>query len=354
MKAIYYLAHERDLQRFDALFEDLDMLVTAVPVEKVPSLTAFIVKEKPIVQQDYILLDVSDMSWTPAHILSAVQQLRRFSSARLLFLGEPSEETTELFGILASVHHISHLITQYPETDMEAELRSCLQDSPQLPRKLQAIQQQMVHAAARTVAPLHIPDGLVIHVAVAGIMPRCGVTMQTFAIYHYLKSLGWRTAVWDECGRTLPQLKTFEGEFMVERDDAVEIHGVPFCQGESSRYNAYIQDWGMLTQENAAHFGAADLSVLVASTKPWELPAVADALKQVVSHPCRELITLASFSTQRDLDRLSKYFGEKNGLVPYYPDPWEPPESEIYAKLFLPELKAICGERQAEPECEVE
>ncbi|MET0017999.1 hypothetical protein [Oscillibacter sp.] len=353
MKALYYLAHEEDLQRFDTLFNELDVLATAIPIEKVPSLTAFVMKEKPIVQQDYILLDVSDMDWTPAHILSAVQQLRRFSSAQLVFLGKPEDETVELFGTLASVHHVSHLIMQRPGADVEAELRSCLTDSPQLPRKLQAIQEQMVHTAARTVSPLHIPDGLIIQVAVAGTMPRCGVTMQSIALYHYLKSLGWHPAVWDKCGRTLPLLQTIEEKFCTETESAVVVHGVPFCKEKTSQFNAYVLDYGMLTPENAAHFCMADLSVLVGCTKPWELPAFASALKEFLSHPCQSLITLASFSTQEDLDRLSKYFGAKNGLAPYQPNPWEPPEMQAYAKLLLPELKGICGEPHPEPECEV-
>ena len=42
MKALYYLAHEEDLQRFDTLLNELDVLATAIPIEKVPSLTAFV------------------------------------------------------------------------------------------------------------------------------------------------------------------------------------------------------------------------------------------------------------------------------------------------------------------------
>ena len=34
--------------------------------------------------------------------------------------------------------------------------------------------------------------------------------MQSFALYHYLKSLGWHPAVWDKCGRTLPLLQKIE------------------------------------------------------------------------------------------------------------------------------------------------
>lgn len=352
MKAIYYLARADDLRRFDALFNELDMLATAIPIEKVPSLTAFVMKEKPIVQQDYILLDVSEMDWSPAHILSAMQQLRRFSSARIIFLGKPEEETVELFGTLAGVHHMSHLIMQRPGTDVDAELRSCLQDRPQLSRKLQAMQEQMVQIAARTVSPLHIPEGLVFHAAVAGAMPRCGVTVQCFALYHYFKSLGLRPAIWDKCGRTLPIMKTIEDG--TETENAVEIHGVPFCKQESPQYNAYVLDYGLLTPENAAHFCVADLSVLVGCTKPWELPSFAKALNLAQPYHGRSLITLASFSTQRDLDRLSKYFGDKSGLAPYHPDLWEPPAPQTYTKLILPELREICGEPRADPEPEQE
>lgn len=347
MKAIYYLAHEEELQRFDALFNELDMLATTVPIEKVPSLTAFVMREKPIVQQDYILLDVSDRDWTPAHILSAVQQLRRFSSAQLVFLGKPDEETVELFGTLASVHHIGHLIMQHPETDVNAELRNCLLDRPQLPRKLQAIQEQMVQTAARTVSPLLIPEGLVLQVAVAGIMPRCGATTQCFALYHSLKSLGWQPAIWDKCGRTLPELQKYEE--CTETENAVEVRGIPFCKGKSPQYNAYVLDYGVLTPELATCFCGADLSVLVGCTKPWELAAFHEKLGLAAS--CRSLITLASFATPQDLERLSKYF---DGGAPYNPDPWEPSAPQTYAKLLLPELKEICGEPCAEPECEAE
>lgn len=354
MKTVYYLAHGEDLQRFDDLFNELDMLATTIPIEKVPSLTAFVMREKPIVQQDYLILDVSGMDWTPAHILSAVQQLRRFSSAQLVFLGQPDEETIDLFGTLASVHHISHLIMQRSETDPVAELRACFQEQqPKLPKKLQAIQEQMVQTAVRTVSPLQIPDGLVIQVAVAGTMPRCGVTMQAFALYHYLKTLGWHPAIWDKCGRALPLLQTFEES--KETEHAVEIHGIPFCQEESPQFNAYVLDYGMLVPENATHFCMADLSILVGCTKPWELPSFADALKLVLSHSCRSLVTLASFSTQQDLDRLSKYFGDKNGIAPYHPNPWEPTAPQTYSKLILPELKEICGGNLCmEMECEMQ
>ena len=342
MKTGYFLTQEQDLHRFDALWTELDILITAVPVEQIASLTAFIAREKPIVQQDYLVLDVSGGNWTTAHILSAVQQLRRFSSARLIFLGGPDEETVELYGALANVHHVQHLIMQQPDTDVETELRSCLQDGPQLPRKLRAMQEELVQTAVRAASPLRVPDGLICEIAAAGTMPRCGVTMQSFALYHYLKAHGWRPAIRDMTGRTLKLLQMFEQA--EQQDDGVTvIHGVPFCGGAAAQFNAYVLDYGMLTPENSAHFCAADVCVLVGCTKPWELPAFADALKLVMSHPSRNLITLASFSTQRDLDRLAKYFGDRSGLAPYHPDPWEPSAPQVYDALLLPALRELCG-----------
>jgi len=352
MKTAYYLAHQTVLERFDALFAELDILATTVAIEKVPSLTAFIMKEKTLVQQNYIILDVSGQDWTTAHILSAVQQLRRFSSAQLIFLGQPSDATTELFGTLARVHHVEYLITEDPDSDITAQLRGCFQDAPYLPHKLKAIQKQMVQTAARTVSPLKLPDGMMIEVAVAGTMSRCGTTTQAFCLWHYLKSLGLRPAMMDKSGTTLSSIQmVFEKEIVI-KENALEIRGIPFCETEDADHNAYILDYGRLTPENATHFGKADLSVLVGCTKPWELPAFADALRLVVSHPCRQMVTLASFSTQQDMEQLSKYFGSRNGLVPYHPNLWEPVSPQTYETLVLPALKEICGEPQEETECE--
>ena len=98
-------------------------------------------------------------------------------------------------------------------------------------------------------------------------MPRCGVTMQSFALYHYLKAHGWRPAIRDTTGRTLKLLQMFEQA--EQQDDGVTvIHGVPFCGGTMAQFNAYVLDYGMLTPENAAHFCAADVCVLVGCTKP--------------------------------------------------------------------------------------
>lgn len=343
MKAAYYLAGEAKLTRFDSLFSEADVLATAVAVEKIPSLTAFFVKEKPIVQQDYIILDISDADWTLPQILSAIQQLRRFSAAQLIFIAAESADTTELYGTLARNYHVQYLITQKPGSNIDDELRTCLlgKENP-LPQKLRVIQKEMIQTAVKTAAVLQIPDDLVIEIAVAGTMRRCGCTTQAFAIYHYLKSLGWHPAIWDKGGQTEHMLRLYVDDVKEDEAGAAIIRGIPFCQSALPQFNAYVADYGLLVPENAAAFASADLSVLVGCTKPWELPAFADALKQIMRHPCRDMITLATSSTPQTLSVLAKYFVGKNGLTPYNPDPWVPADSQIYADLLLPELRDIC------------
>lgn len=343
MKTIYYLAHEVNLGRFDGLFTELDLLATPWPIEKIPSLVAFITKDKTVNQQDFLLIDVSGLDWSISHILSAVQQLHRFSSAQLIFLSTPSEDTTELFAALATVHHVEYFITEKKGMDAVTELRSCLLEEPQPLRRMKAVQDKLVQEAAKTAAPLTIPDGLVIHVAVAGIMPRCGTTTQTFALYHYLKRLSFSPVVWDKAGKTLPQLLKFYSDEAEERENAVEIRGIPLCREESPNFNAYILDCGILNSQNAASFSLADLAILVGGTKAWELPAFAEAYALLRDHPCRQLISLASFSTQKDMERLGKYMGKHSGCAPYHPDPWEPSSPKPYDELVLPCLKEICG-----------
>lgn len=344
MKSIYYLAHEANLRRFDALFTELDMLETSWAIEKIPSLVAFIAKDKTVSHQNFILIDVSHHDWSLSHILSAVQQLHRFSSAQLIFLSSPSEETTELFAALARVHHVEYFITETEQTDTEAQLRSCLLEEPRPLRRMKAVQDQLVQEATQTASPLHIPEGLVIQVSVAGSMPRCGTTTQVFAVYHYLKLLGFSPAVWDKTEKTISLLRSFYPDDTVETDYAVEIQGIPFCQQVSTQFNAYILDYGVLTPQNSASFSLADLSVLTGGTKAWELPAFAQALSLLEAHPCQQLVTIASFSTQKDIEQLGNYLGEHSGCAPYHPNLWEASSPRAYETLLLPRLKEICGE----------
>ena len=89
MIQLYYLAMPERENRFRALFDQLDVVDTFFPIVSVPSLTAFVSRDKAINQQDFILCDLGAATWSNEHILSAVQQLRRFSVVKMVFLAPP-------------------------------------------------------------------------------------------------------------------------------------------------------------------------------------------------------------------------------------------------------------------------
>ena len=74
MKTAYYLAHQTVLERFDALFAELDILATTVAIEKVPSLTAFIMAGLSFITREHLFdqegfeeLDIN--SWDDVEII---------------------------------------------------------------------------------------------------------------------------------------------------------------------------------------------------------------------------------------------------------------------------------------------
>lgn len=343
MKTAYYLAPAEHLNRFDGLFEEEEIIATTFDSAKIPSLTAIVLRDKAISQQNYFILDVDKAdSWSISHILSAAQQLRRFSAARIIFLGEDCPAVTELFGILQTAHPENTLIKECAGVDTAEELRVYLSDRPRLADKMQLVHAMLAQQTVDAVKPLRIPDGLTIQAAVAGTMPRCGTTTQTFAVYHCLKSVGWKPAILDPSSSLLPLLTRYE-EYEQPEEGVTRIHGVDFVSQELPHFNAFVTDCGVLTPEVAPRMVQADLSVLVGCTKPWELPAFAEAVKILFGCPVERRVTLASFSSPSELKKLSKYLGERTAAAPYHPDLWTPSTDKTCLNLLLPVLREICG-----------
>lgn len=342
MKQLCYLASPGQEGRFDRLFEELDILATTYPSAQLKSLTAFVTREKTLNQQNFLLLDLTGAEYSPEHILSAVQLLRRFSVARLIFIAPAGEATDLLFGRLAAFR-VTDLITVRQDTDVLAELKTCLSAEGDYHRRMEAMQAAMATTAVKTVNPFTIPSGLVITVAVAGTMPRIGATTQVFGLYHYLKALGFHPAVLDESGELIATLWNLYSEQGREGSDYVTMNGIPFCTAICEQYDAYLVDMGVLSSETAHLFASADLSVLVGGAKPWELPELAMALPLLEEHAPKELLTLISFATDQDMAALGKYLGVRAANVPYQPDIWEPGDKSTYQRVVLPALQTICG-----------
>lgn len=263
MKQLCFLSPPGGEHRFDGLFEELDIIPVWYATDQISSLTAFVTREKTIDQQDYIVFDLTGTDWSQEHILSAVQQLRRFAVAQLIFIAPAGDDTAILFGKLAGFR-VTDLIAADERTDLPEALRACLvqEDRDKVHRRLEAMQNAMATAAGQTVAPLNIPEGMRLHIAVGGTMPRIGVTTQTFGLYHYLKGLGFAPCVLDDSRKLTDMLTSLYEDKTEECGGYLKINGVPFCTERSDRFNVYVQDVGVVSESVKAVFCAAVLPCL--------------------------------------------------------------------------------------------
>ncbi len=351
MRSLYYIAPKKNLERFDALFEEADILATPFQAESIRSLTAFIKGDRGIAQQNYIVIDVEDLQrWSVGHVLSAVQQLCSFASIKLIFLGQPCEDVDELFRILRDTHHIDGAILDTENGEISTELAGCLAAAPERedgvalsPAEKLAAASSVARSASRARLRQYTPaPGRTIRFAVAGTLPRCGATTQAFGLYHYLSAAGLTGAIEDRAG-TLPLLSQFEASAETKHGGR-SFRGVCFIEpgGNTGSYDFVVTDYGVLGAETAAAFCKADVSVLAGCTKPWELPAFAEAVKLLFGYSCR-LVTIASFSTDADLLKLTRYLGEYCAAAPWQPDVWRLANGAFYEKLFSPALDELCA-----------
>lgn len=343
MKQLCYLSEQSRAGRWDELCARLDIVVTWYDIDRIKSLSAFVAREKTLYQQDYILLDLAQHTWSNEHILSAVQMLRRFFVGQLLFLSPEHTDAKQLFGALANQFHVSGLF--FDGEDAEERVQSFLEAPREgrLAAMLGAVRDGVAAQAGKTVSPLNIPRGLTLTVAVAGAMPRCGVTTQTIALFHYLASLGFAPAILDASDRAEPLLE-FYSETCRRKDGYAELGGVLFCQEPQERFNAYIVDTGTVRSDGVL-FRDADLVVVVGGAKPWELPPLAAALAFLRDVKREDQIAaLISFSTPRELKQLEPYLGKHFAPCSYHPDLLAPSAPAPYQKAILPCLKALCGD----------
>lgn len=347
MKSLYYIAPRNALDRFDEQFEDAEILATPFEADAIRSLTAFIKSERAISQQDFVIIDVADMTrWSVGHVLSATQLIRSFASCKLIFIGQPCADAEELFRCLRDAHHIDDVILAPADADISKPLLECLTPTAQSStppsltpeEKLIAAQRTAVHAVP-TLRRFHAPQQGTLEIAVAGTMPRCGTTTQVFGIYHYLTACGLHGAIRDRAG-TLPLLSQFEAVSKTPDGDTM-IRDIPFVgEGKTAGYDFIVTDCGVLSA--LPEFCGEDISVLVGCTKPWELPQFAEAIKRMFGYQCRYLVTIASFSVKEDLQKLQRYLGDHYAIAPYQPDIWHLANADVYQNLFEPALERCC------------
>lgn len=339
MIQVYYITSPEREHRFDEVFSQLDVVVSFFPSVKVPSLTAFLTMEKAVNQQNFILCDLAESSWSDEHILSAVQMLRRFSVAQPVFLAPVGERITVLFKRLSELRVDGLIIDNGDPTEI---LAAVLRGDGGYVRRLAAVQTAVVEAAHKQVSPLTIPAGMVIDVAVCGSQSRVGTTTQAIALYHYLSSLGFRPVLLHQGQEAITSMLELYRDRLVTRDDHVEVNGIRIATQRTPNFDAYILDLGVLTPEWAGPFCAADLSILVGGVKPWELPLLAQAQNIALQGSPRKMVTLLSFASPEEVAEVREYLGDC-GAVAYHPDIWTPGSDSVYRTVVLPALRQICG-----------
>lgn len=358
MRSVYYIAPSSAQHRLDDLWDQEDLLATFFDSGKISSLVNFIQHDKGVQQQSYIIIDVGGLSqWTRSHVLSAVQHLKRFTSAQLIVIGQPCDEVSILFRALTDIHKISDLITAATDDNIINQVRDCI--SPNVAATIEKISassrinlQAVINKNPGAFFESHaykkitVPNTVRLTVAVAGTMPRSGTTTQAAMTHHYMSALGFKPVIVDCSGQLFDSVSEYEADADKRiNGDLLITHGVRITRNSAPEdCNAVIIDIGVLTAANAARFAESDISMLVGGIKKWELAAMASALLLLLPYHPHHQITVASFATPDMIEELSKYFKTANGVAPYAPDIWSLPEDlTLYNELLHPVLESLCS-----------
>ena len=342
MKAMCYISGESRKDVFNDLADKLDIIVSHYNTGQIKSLVAFLSREKTIPTQNYLVIDLTDTDFSSEHIISAIQTLRCISTARPIFIAPAGPKTDDLFGKLVNFH-VTNLISLTSSTNIIEEMRVCLSDEGMVfTDKTSELQNSRAMAANAVVQPFVIPEGTTITMCVSGCMNRIGATTQTFALWHYLKSLGFSPAILCKGDTFIKLLMGLYETEVIEYEGHISVKNIPFCfQPDSELWNAYIVDNGVLNESNRQEFTDADISVLVGGSKPWEIEKFAVSLR--LSDGVKHMAALMSFTTQKDVEELHSILNMPLFSVPYHPDIWDKGSStSVYKTAVLPFLTELC------------
>ena len=344
MKQICYLHSEANATTFQTLFEELDIMPLEYAIATIPSLTAFAQREKTLSTQDYICIDLTSTQYSNSHVLSAVQYIRRYSQAELIFLAEKGEETTQLYGSLAEQFHVKHLIKNGGQAEVIEKMRACLQGDNSPLGFVEDIVAKAVGDMKKAVKLLEIPEGLVISVGCAGSQARCGTTTQVIMAVHALNAMGFRVAVMDRNKQFVDKLWRFcPAEERETQDGVSKMYGVYFVESETPEFNAYVHDCGIVSETDPKDFVTHDLNILVCCTKPWELPFTLPAIRLAHQWKPQNMMIVTSFSTKEESEEVQAIVGQVF-RANYRPDIWSKEIDATYKQTLLPILRRICGD----------
>ncbi len=281
-------------------------------LDAVPSLVALALQQQDRPTFDAVILDCRQLCpYSPAHILSA-SSFFRLANIRLCLFGGGQIVKTD-----AWLLHCDGDIALALDFLQRGEATN-------RPTKSKA-------QAAQTAKQIQKPPGTMLIVEVLGSQARIGCTTQCLQLFHYLTSAGFTPAV----------IVTQEHRMLLQQlmggkniGDAVIIDSIPFLLSVHSGYDCFIRDGGCIDKGKAERAQTADICVLVAGTKPWELSHSASALALL-----RSVSRLATVVTFAEDGQVLMTLLQKLGLsCPVLTAPWQPSpflrgKEEVYEPL---------------------
>lgn len=345
MNKICYLRHEDNHLDLDKLLpRELDAVTLDYDIAKVPSLVTFTQREKTLDNQDYFLVDLNDTAYSTSHILSAVQYLRKFSQAKLIVIAPDTDDTTNLFGCLASQYHENNLIkgTVHEDTDtILTKIKEALEGKSHALGFVQDMLTKAINDVSKTVSPLTIPENISLTIKVGGTQERVGTTTQLISAYTHLKALGFKPAILDPDETLINMIWNFCPENHRERtDDKIDIFGITFITAPHSDHNVILTDCGVVNDTSVQDFTSADLSILTCCTKPWEIPKTIPCIKLCYNYTPKKLWKIASFSHVDDVHTIESIVGDMTVAL-WRPNIWTTELDGQYQKALIELLKPM-------------
>lgn len=193
--------------------------------------------------------------------------------------------------------------------------------------------------------------GRSIRVAVAGALPRIGVTHMSFRLCSYLTGAAIKIIYRERNdSRCIWSVKS-RYDCITGRQDVFKMQGIPMLRNDqisntdTSEYQVVIDDFGCLSDADIAEFINADIKILLLGAKDWELTASEQVLDKVAEY--KDVVYLFNYLDGRQFQLAIKHMDSRACFrIPYEPDPFAPFKDDGDIELYG-ELAAMCLEKSA-------
>lgn len=170
-----------------------------------------------------------------------------------------------------------------------------------------------------------------LNISIAGTQSRIGVTHISLALANFLNRSGHR-ALYKEKNQSKAILQLIQGCSKIKEKEGTYYYNSleirPNYQGivqyHNENYPFTINDYGMLTQENAREFKEGQIHFLVGGIKEWEINRIQESQELLyLIGELDNLTYLINFTEEKQFYKFMKRETLKAFRVPYFPNPLE-------------------------------